>query len=153
MTQPDTKFDAELEARLMRYAAIDSQSDQDSATGPSTEIQFDMLHLLQQELTEMGAEDVTLTDYGTVLATIPATAEGPTVAFLAHVDTAPAYNATGVKPRAHRGYNGGPISYPDAALILSPETSPELAKSRATPSSPPRAPPFWAPMTRPAFRS
>jgi tripeptide aminopeptidase len=130
MTQPDTKFDAELEARLMRYAAIDSQSDQDSATGPSTEIQFDMLHLLQQELTEMGAEDVTLTDYGTVLATIPATAEGPTVAFLAHVDTAPAYNATGVKPRAHRGYNGGPISYPDAALILSPETSPELAKKQ-----------------------
>ncbi len=121
-------FDGELEARLMRYAAIDSQSDQDSPTSPSTQVQFAMLTLLRDELLAMGAQDVTLTDYGAVLATVPGTAPGPTVAFLAHVDTAPAYHATGVKPRAHRGYNGGEITYPDAPLILSPETSPELGK-------------------------
>jgi tripeptide aminopeptidase len=124
-------FDAELEARLMRYAAIDSQSDQDSPTAPSTAVQFAMLHLLRDELAAMGAQDVTLTPYGAVLATLPATAPGPTIAFLAHVDTAPAYNATGVKPRSHTGYDGGPISYPDnPALILSPETSPELGTKR-----------------------
>ncbi|MGV8988423.1 MAG: peptidase T [Cypionkella sp.] len=123
-----TQFDDELESRLMRYAAIDSQSDQDSTTSPSSPIQFAMLKLLQAELTEIGAQDVTLTDYGVVLATIPATAKGPTVAFLAHVDTAPAYNATAVKPRAHRGFNGGEIIFPDAPLTLSPENSPELAK-------------------------
>lgn len=122
-------FEDELESRLLRYAAIDSQSDQDSPSAPSTETQFAMLRLLEQELRAMGAEDVTLTEYGAVLATIPATAPGPTVAFLAHVDTAPAFDATGVKPRSHRGYNGGAISFPDNPdLILSPETSPELGR-------------------------
>lgn len=126
-----TPFDAELEQRLMRYTAIDSQSDEDSPGAPSTAVQFGMLNLLRDELTAIGAEDVTLTDYGVVLATIPATAPGPTLAFLAHVDTAPAYNATGVKPRAHRGYNGGSISFPDNPdLVLSPETSPELGRKQ-----------------------
>lgn len=122
-------FDDELEARLIRYAAIDSQSDDDGPSAPSTAAQFDMLHLLRDELSAMGAADVTLTEYGAVLATLPATAPGPTIGFLAHVDTAPAYNATGVKPRSHRGYNGGAISFPDNPdLILSPETSPELGR-------------------------
>lgn len=122
-------FDQELEERLIRYAAIDSQSDANSATAPSTEIQFDMLRLLEQELVEIGAQDVELTDYGVVLATIPGTVSGPTIGFLAHVDTAPQYNATNVKPRVIRGYNGGEITYPDAPeLVLSPEEFPYLAQ-------------------------
>lgn len=122
-------FDQELEERLVRYAAIDSQSDEDSTTSPSSDIQFDMLQLLKQELAEIGAQDVELTDYGVVLATIPGTAPGPTIGFLAHVDTAPQYNATGVKPRVIRGYNGGEITYPDAPeLILSPDEFPYLAE-------------------------
>lgn len=122
-----TDFDAELEDRLIRYCAIDSQSNEDSTSRPSTPAQYGMLNLLVDELRGIGAEDVTLTDYGTVLATIPATAEGPTIGLLAHVDTAPAFNATGVKPRVIRGYNGGPIRFPDATdLELSPEVSPYL---------------------------
>lgn len=121
-------FHSELETRLTRYCAIDSQSDADSATAPSTAIQMNMARLLAQELAEIGAAEVQITDYGTVLATIPATAEGPTIGFLAHVDTAPQFNATGVKPRVIRGYNGGAISYPDnPALTLTPEISPGLA--------------------------
>ncbi|MCA0920006.1 peptidase T [Pseudooceanicola nanhaiensis] len=128
MTHP---FDPELEARLLRYAAIDSQSNANSPSSPSTEIQFGMLQLLKQELEEMGATEVTLTDYGTVLATIPGTAEGPTIGFLAHVDTAPQFNATGVKPRVIKGYNGGAITYPDAPdLVLSPEEFPYLAEKQ-----------------------
>jgi len=120
-------FVPELADRLMRYAAIDSQSDDDSPTAPSTAIQLDMQHLLMRELTEIGAKDVRLTDYGTVLATIPATAKGLTVGFLAHVDTAPQYNATGVKPRLIARYNGGAITFPDAPdLVLSPEDCPYL---------------------------
>ena len=123
-----TQFDAELESRLLRYTAIDSQSDADSPSAPSTAIQMDMARLLVAELTEIGAAEVTLTDYGTVLATIPGTAPGPTVGFLAHVDTAPQFNATGVKPRVIRGYNGGAITYPDNPdLVLSPEISPKLS--------------------------
>ena len=122
------RFDQELEDRLVRYAAIDSQSDENSPTTPSTEIQYDMLNLLRQELTEMGAQDVTMTDYGVVLATIPGTAPGPTIGFLAHVDTAPQFNATGVKPRVIKGYNGGDITFPDdPSLVLSPAEHPYLA--------------------------
>jgi tripeptide aminopeptidase len=122
-------FNAELESRLCRYAAIDSQSDADSPSAPSTAIQLDVLRLLKTELEEIGAADVTLTDYGTVLATIPGTVPGPTVGFLAHVDTAPQFNATGVKPRVIKGYNGGAISFPDAPdLALSPEEFPYLGE-------------------------
>lgn len=122
------RFNQELEDRLVRYAAIDSQSDADSPTAPSTEIQFDMLRLLQAELGDIGASDIEMSDTGVVLATIPGTAPGPTVGFLAHVDTAPQFNATGVKPRVIKGYNGGDITYPDDPnLILSPEDYPYLA--------------------------
>lgn len=121
-------FHSELEARLTRYAAIDSQSDPAATKGPSTDIQWDILRLLETELREIGAADVVLTAYGTVLATIPGNQPGPTIGFLAHVDTAPQFNATGVKPRVIRGYQGGDITYPDNnALILSPAEHPYLA--------------------------
>ncbi|MGC1503000.1 MAG: peptidase T [Sulfitobacter sp.] len=126
-----SEFDSELEARLVRYAAIDSQSDESSARQPSTDIQLDMSRLLVAELTEIGAQDVQLTDYGVVLATIPATAEGPVMGWCAHVDTAPQFNATGVKPVVHRGYNGGDITFADAPeLKLSPENAPYLAEKQ-----------------------
>jgi len=121
-------FDRELEQRLVRYAAIDSQSDMDSPAQPSTAIQHAMLDLMVQELQEIGAAEITKTDYGTVIATIPGNAPGPTIGFLAHVDTAPQFNATGVKPRVIHGYNGGAITFPDAPdLTLTPEDFPYLA--------------------------
>lgn len=126
-----TDFTEELTARLTRYCAIDSQSDADSPSQPSTAIQLDMQRLLVAELREIGARDVTLTDYGAVLATIPGTRPGPVVGFLAHVDTAPQFNAKGVKPRVIKGYNGGAITFPDnPALSLTPEEFPYLAEKR-----------------------
>ena len=118
-----TEFDRELEERLVRYAAIDTQSDEDSSSAPSTAIQLELQQLLAAELTEMGAAEVRLTDYGVVLATIPATAQGaPVIGLLAHVDTAPQFNASGVKPVVHRNYNGGTIAFADApGLSLTPE--------------------------------
>ena len=122
-------FHDELKTRLVRYCAIDSQSDMDRPGAPSTECQHDMLDLMVTELTEMGASDVTKTAYGTVIATIPGTAPGPTIGFLAHVDTAPQFNATDVKPRVVEGYNGGAITYPDDPdLVLSPDDFPYLAE-------------------------
>ena len=123
-----SQFHEELKTRLVRYCAIDSQSDMDRPDAPSTECQHDMLDLMVSELTEMGAQDVTKTPYGTVIATIPGTAPGPTIGFLAHVDTAPQFNATGVKPRVIEGYNGGVITYPDDPdLVLDPAAFPYLA--------------------------
>jgi tripeptide aminopeptidase len=126
-----TDFHAELTDRLIRYAAIDSQSDEDAPAQPSTAIQLDILRLLEKELTEIGATEVQLTDYGVVLATIPGTAPGPTIGYLAHVDTAPQYNATSVKPRLIKGYNGGDITFPDNPnLTLSPADFPYLAEKQ-----------------------
>lgn len=118
-------FDRALEARLLAYCAIDSQSDEHSQTTPSTEIQLDVSRHLVAELERIGASDVTLTKYGAVLATVPATdPNAPTIGFCAHVDTAPQFNATDVKPRVIHGWDGAPISYPDNPdLILSPNTS------------------------------
>jgi tripeptide aminopeptidase len=126
----DSAFDRELEERLTRYVRVDSPSDEASATSPSTSAQYDMLHLLADELRAIGARDITLTDYGALLATIPATVAGdvPTVAFLAHVDTAPAFSGTGITPIIHRNYAGGDIRFPDdPGLVLSPAQSPYLA--------------------------
>ena len=95
-------FEREVEERLLRYVQIDTTSDESSPTSPSTARQYDLLNLLVEELNEIGAQDVRLTDYGAVLATIPATVthkdgrDAPTIALLAPVDTSPAYSGPGV---------------------------------------------------------
>ncbi len=116
---------------LVRYARIDTQSDEASSTSPSTIQQLDLLRLLEAELRSMGAHDITLTEHGALLATIPSTVGTPvpTIAFLAHVDTAPAFNATGVKPIIHQSYAGGDVVLPDdPEAVLSPKQFPYLAK-------------------------
>lgn len=123
------QFVPEIEARFLRYVRIDSQADDTSPTVPSTAIQWDMLNLLADELREIGASDVVIADYGCVFATIPSTVSFavPTIAFMAHVDTAPAFHASGVKPILHRAYNGDPIVLPDdPSQILSPADYPFL---------------------------
>lgn len=126
------EFDRALEARLFTYCAIDSQSDEDSPSQPSTAIQLDMQRHLLAELQKIGAEDVELTSYGAVLATVPATVEdAPAIGFCAHVDTAPQFNAAGVKPRVFHAWDGTDITYPDAPdLTLSAKTHPYLAEKR-----------------------
>ena len=122
----------ELEDRFLRYVRIDSQSDEDSTSVPSTDCQWDVLRLLETELNEIGAANVTLTDTGFVMATLPPTPgyeNAPTVAFLAHVDTAPAFEASSVNPIVHRNYDGTPIHFPDDdELVLDPETFPYLTR-------------------------
>lgn len=124
-----TEFCPRLEERLCRYAAVDTQSDEESPSSPSTAIQLNLARMLAEELTRIGAAEVVVTDYGAVLAAVPATAEGPVIGMLAHMDTAPAYHAAGVKPRVIRGYNGGEITYPDApGLVNSPAANPYLGE-------------------------
>ena len=128
----DVNFDRALEARLVAYCAIDSQSDENSPTQPSTEIQLDMQRHLVAELEKIGASDIELTAYGAVLATVPATVQdAATIGFCAHVDTAPQFNATGVKPRVFHAWDGSDITYPDASdLVLSPANLPYLASKK-----------------------
>jgi tripeptide aminopeptidase len=119
-----------LLSRFLRYVRVDTQSDETSNTFPSTPGQLVLLEMLKQELSELGAADVSMTKHGYVMASIPARtrkAGVPTVAFLAHVDTAPDCSGKNVKPILHRKYDGGVIKFADnPALTLDPETSPEL---------------------------
>src|SRR6516164_4316805 len=120
----------DLTQRFLRYVRVDTQSDETSNTFPSTSGQLVLLEMLKQELSELGAADVQMTKHGYVMASIPANtrkASVPTVAFLAHVDTAPDCSGKDVKPILHRKYNGSLIRFRDnPALTLDPATSPEL---------------------------
>jgi len=118
----------QLERRFVRYAAMDSQSANGITETPSTKSQLELQKILVKELADLGASDIRLTEYGIVIATIPATVKGsPTVAFLAHVDTALDYAAANVKPIVHRNYDGKPIVLPgDSAQVLDEMTAPEL---------------------------
>jgi len=126
-----TAFAADLEARFVRYVQIDTQSDSGSSSVPSTAKQFELLELLAQELRELGASDVRVTETGFTIATIPATTEGdmPRVALLAHVDTTQQFSGQGVKPIVHRNYDGSPMVLPDdPAQVLSIEAYPYLGQ-------------------------
>jgi tripeptide aminopeptidase len=121
----------ELEDRFLRYVRIHTASEEQSPTSPSTPRQFELLSLLADELRAIGAADVRLTDYGALLATIPAheaVDSAPTVAFVAHVDTYPGFSGDGVKPIVHRNWDGQPIALPDdPTRVLSVEVSPKLS--------------------------
>jgi tripeptide aminopeptidase len=124
-------FVPDIEERFLRYVKIDTQADEKSSSVPSTQIQYDLLNLLADELREMGASEVEIAGYGCLFATIPATVNFavPVVAFMAHVDTSPAFHASGVKPIVHRRYNGEPITLPDdPSQVLSPDEFPYLHK-------------------------
>lgn len=119
--------------RFIRYVQIDTQSDPDSETTPSTEKQKDLSRLLAQELHELGIDDTEMDEYGYVFGTIPSTlppgkdARTPTLALLAHVDTSPDASGANVKPVIHRDYGGGVLTLPgDPSVTLSPDTQPAL---------------------------
>ena len=121
--------------RLMRYVQIDTQSDPNSLSFPSTENQKDLSTLLLQELLAIGLVDATMDTNGYVMATIPATIEQekldalklPVICFCAHVDTAPDCSGTDVKPILHQQYNGAPIVLPDdPTQIITVEKYPYL---------------------------
>src|SRR5262245_37046053 len=120
----------DLLSRFLRYVRVDTQSDEASNTFPSTPGQLGLIEMLKQEWSELGAADVQMTKHGDVMASVPAnTRKGgvPTVAFLAHVDTAPDCSGKDVKPVVHRKYDGRVIKFSDnPGITLDPATSPEL---------------------------
>jgi tripeptide aminopeptidase len=97
--------------RLVRYAKIDTQSDFNSTTTPTTPGQWDLLHVLEKELTEIGMEEITLDENGYLFATLPANTDKdiPVIGFLAHVDTATDYTGKNVNPQRVDNYEGNDI--------------------------------------------
>jgi tripeptide aminopeptidase len=133
---PDARYASPLAAeladdvldRFLRYVQVDTQSDSDSETYPSTSKQRDLGEILATELREAGLEDVELTEHGYVFATLPGKG-GPTVGLIAHMDTSEDESGTGVKPQVVRHYDGGDVILPgDTRKVLRASENPMLAE-------------------------
>ena len=116
--------------KFLRYIAIDTQSDPESESQPSSGKQLDLLKLLRDELSGMGI-DATLDEYGYVMASIPSNCgkDVPAVGFIAHVDTSPDASGAHIKPQIIENYDGSDIplkGVPGFALKVS--DFPELAE-------------------------
>lgn len=121
--------------RFLRYVRIDTQSREDAETTPSTPSQWTLAKQLAEELSSLGARDVSVSEHCMVYATIPATAgdgnangkKTPVLGLLAHVDTSPAVSGSGVTPIVHRDYRGGDITLPgDRTQVLTVAQNPAL---------------------------
>ncbi|MFZ4614106.1 MAG: peptidase T [Bacteroidia bacterium] len=114
--------------RFLNYVKVDTQSDPNSATFPSTEKQKNLAKILVSELTDMGI-DCELDVYGYVYATIPSNSnkDVPVICFCSHMDTSPDCSGENVKPIVHTNYNGKDIILPeDNTQIISPKNHPDL---------------------------
>ena len=115
--------------RFLRYVQIDTQSDPESNTFPSTEKQKDLSRVLVKELLAMGIKDAHLDEFGYVYATLPSNSskEVPAICFCSHVDTSPDCSGKNVNPVVHYSYQGHDIVLPaDTSQVLSPKAHPEL---------------------------
>jgi len=115
--------------RFLRYVAIDTQSDPESKTCPSTEKQKNLGRLLVKELKAMGIADAELDEHGYVYATIPATIRKkvPVICFCSHMDTSPDVTGKDVKPVIHKNYDGRDIILPDdSSQVIRPADHPNL---------------------------
>lgn len=120
---------------FLKYAQIDTCSDEESGTWPSTMKQHNLAQLLVKELEAMGAEEIHYDkEHCYIYATIPASegcGDSPVLGFIAHMDTAPAFSGTGVKPRIVEQYDGGDIILNENLKIsLKPSDFPELLSYR-----------------------
>ncbi|GAK59451.1 peptidase T [Candidatus Vecturithrix granuli] len=121
----------EARERFLRYVQIETTSDENSGTHPSSETQWNLARMVKEELEALRLQDVVLDEYCYVYGTLP-TSEGvtaPPITFCAHLDTSSSESGKQVKPVLHERYDGGIITFPDNSdLQLSPENSPELKK-------------------------
>lgn len=116
--------------RFLRYVVIDTQSDGDSPSQPSTEKQKDLGRVLVQDLLAIGLSDAHLDEHGYVYATVPANTDKdvPVICWCSHMDTAPDFTGTNVKPQIVRNYQGGDIQLPgDPSRVIRVADHPELA--------------------------
>ncbi|QLF71428.1 peptidase T [Peteryoungia desertarenae] len=115
--------------RFLRYVVIDTQSDPSSMSQPSTEKQKNLGRVLVDELLALGLADAHLDEHGNVYATIPANTDKsvPAICFCSHMDTAPDFTGTNVKPQIVRNYQGGDIVLTaDSSQVIKVDAHPQL---------------------------
>ena len=117
--------------RFLRYVKIDTQSQEDQTTTPSTRKQLNLANLLAKELTALGAQNVRVSEFGIVYAMVPGNladnSKVPVVGFIAHMDTSPAVSSENVNAVIHKNYQGGDITLPkDPTQVITVEKNPVL---------------------------
>jgi len=117
--------------RFLRYVKIDTQSQEDQTSVPSTRKQLNLANLLARELTALGTENVRVSEFGIVYATVPGNlpdnSKVPVVGFISHMDTSPSVSGENVTAVIHKNYQGGDIVLPkDPTQIISVEKNPVL---------------------------
>src|SRR5918911_4939781 len=117
--------------RFLRYVKIDTQSQEDQNKVPSTDKQLVLAKLLAEELKALGAENVRMSEFGIVYATVPGNlpdnSKVPVIGFIAHMDTSPAVSGENVNPIIHKNYRGGDITLPrDPTQVISVAKNPDL---------------------------
>jgi tripeptide aminopeptidase len=124
----DPKYKFTCVDRFLNYVKVDTQSDEESTSFPSTEKQKKLSVDLAKELKRMGLKDAAMDKWGYVMATIPSntTKKVPPVAFIAHVDTSPAVTGKNVKPIIHKKYKGGDIKLPYSGWVIKVSENPDL---------------------------
>ncbi|WKW45601.1 peptidase T [Myroides sp. JBRI-B21084] len=110
--------------RFISYVTVDTESDPNSETTPSTKKQWDLANKLVEELKQIGMEDVTIDENAYIMATLPSnvTHEVPTIGFVSHFDTSPDFTGANVKPQIVENYDGGDILLnKEQNIVLSPK--------------------------------
>ena len=127
-------FTSSAASRFLRYVTVDTQSNEQSKSYPSTDKQLVLLRQLVAELHAMGVVDASIDQFGYVTATVPPTPgkeHVPVIGFLAHVDTSPELSGADVRPIVHKDYDGRDLPFPDdPTLVLREADNPELADQR-----------------------
>ncbi len=123
----------QLLQRFIRYVAIDTGSDENSGSFPSTARQWDLLRLLEKEMKELGLEEVSLDEKGYLFGSLPSNLpdgkEAPVIGYLAHIDTYGGTSGKDVKTRVIQSYGGGDISLPGKpGALLKVEENPLLER-------------------------
>ncbi|KMY21210.1 peptidase T [Bacillus sp. FSL K6-4563] len=121
----------EMIQRFTSYVKVDTQSDADKESCPSTEGQLNLARQLVEEMKSIGIQEVTMDENGYVMGTIPSNTDKdvPTIGFLAHIDTATDFTGKNVKPQLHENYQGGDITLNEELhIVLSPSQFPNLQK-------------------------
>ena len=120
--------------RFLRYVQVDTQSDENSLSHPSTDKQKNLARLLLDELRALGCRDAVMAESGHVYATVPSNlppgtaGSVPVLGFLAHLDTYPGTSGEHVRPQVIDAYAGGDIILPATGARLSPHSQPNLAR-------------------------
>jgi tripeptide aminopeptidase len=110
--------------RFIKYVRVDTQSDPENPAFPSTEKQWDLAHILIDDLKAIGMQNITLDDNCYIMATLPSNVdfEVPTIGFISHIDTSPDYTGTNVNPQIHENYDGSDIVLNEKEdIVLSPD--------------------------------